>query len=252
MTILSKTAPGLALAASLSMAATPAVAADLPQMGQGASSYAETGYASEDDEYERHRRWRYRRHRTDVGDVIAGIAIIGGIAAIASAASRNDRYRDRRYRDYDRRYRYDDRYRYDSQSIDRAVDRCTAAVSRDVRVEEVDSVNRAGEGWQVRGRLYDGSGFTCNVGRDGRIDSVDYGAGYSGAGVDGEDYGRGYQGAQGEDNQWSDSAYARARNAQGMARFTPPASVPARTQGGQPAYPGGPLPGEEVDGDIGG
>ena len=61
---------GLASAAALSLAATPALARD---WGWGG--------------HHRH------RDRVDAGDIIAGVLILGGIAAIASAASRYSRSR---------------------------------------------------------------------------------------------------------------------------------------------------------------
>src|SRR3546814_20378012 len=54
-------------------------------------------------------------------------------------------------------------------------------VERDVRVDSVDSVDRTGEGWRVAGTLYNGEGFTCHIGSDGRIDTVDY-AGFAARG----------------------------------------------------------------------
>lgn len=219
----------------VSLFAMPAAAADTG-VSVERSAFAKSAYDDAAGKADNHRRWRYR-DRTDAGDVIAGIAIIGGIAAIASAldkSKRGDRYDDR-YRDTDYRSRYS------SSDIDRAVDTCSSAVSRDVRVDTVDNVSRVGDGWQVSGRLYNGEGFTCSVGRDGRIDRIDYGAGYSGIGQ--SDYG-----ASGEDvvadGQWSDEAYAQAR-------LSTPAAQPDIEVGEIPAYPGGPLPGEEIDGDVG-
>lgn len=221
----------------VSLVVTPLAAADRSASVQR-SDYAKTGYDEASQRADNHRRWRHR-DRVDAGDVIAGIAIIGGIAAIASAvdkSKRGDRYDDR----YPRR---DDQRRYSSSDIDRAVDSCSRAVSRDVRVDSVDNVSRMGDGWQVSGRLYNGGGFTCSVSRDGRIERVDYGNGYSGS-VNGG-YGSDYRdGSAAADGQWSDDAYAQARVA------TPPAQ-PDVQSGEAPAYPGGPLPGDEIDGDIG-
>ncbi|ABC63700.1 hypothetical protein [Erythrobacter litoralis] len=221
-----------AASAAVSMLATPLAAADLPVSSQR-SAYAAPAYDAEQDKAERHRRYRGWRHgyrhrnRVDAGDVIAGIAIIGGIAAIASAANRNkrDRYDDRRYR-----YRNSS---YNSNNIDRAVDACLREIERDVRVEGVDNVGRAGDGWQVSGRLYNGDNFTCAVGRNGRIDRIDYGGGaFSGAAVS-------------PDGQWSDDAYAEARLNYGLG--DPRAAVPTSPSGPQPAYPGGP-----IEGNLGG
>ena len=261
MTVLSNTASILMLAASLSMAATPATASDYNSSGQSQAYASGPLQASEADSYQNHRRWR-GRNRVDAGDVIVGVAILGGIAAIASAANKNtrDRYEDRRYRnDYPTRYQ--------SSDLDSAVSACTDEISRDVRVESVDSVSRIGEGWQVVGRLYDGNAFTCNVGVDGRVDRIDYAGKLSGAATDGDDF---RSTEVSEDNQWSDEAYYEARQAQrGTYTAMPVRAEPEQVaqveidpeqQGPQPAYPGGPLPGEdygdgygdEIDGDIGG
>ena len=259
MTNTSRLSAAAALLASFSLAATPATAADSPSFGQDRTfSVASAGplQASDGDSYDNHRRWR-GRNRVDAGDVIVGVAILGGIAAIASAANKNkrDRYDDRRYRnDYQRRYQ--------SSNLDQAVSACTDAISRDVRVESVDSVARVGEGWQVAGRLYNGNAFTCDVSANGRIDRIDYAGNFSGAAADGEAY-RSTEVT--DDKQWSDDEYYEARQSQGGTyTATPVRGEPEQVaqvevdpeQGPQPAYPGGPLPGEdygdEIDGDIGG
>ena len=155
--IASRPALAVAMAAALSMTATPAMA-----RGWGG--------------------WGHYHHHdgVDAGDIFAGLLAIGGIAAIAAAVSNS--HKDRRQRDY--RYpqpdyrappaRYeDDRdprgYRDDggrsSFDIDGAVDRCVDEVERgDRRVDEVDSVWRDGEGWRVEGR-----DFSCSIDGDGRI-----------------------------------------------------------------------------------
>lgn len=215
MTVYSRISAMAAGLAAISMAAAPATAAELPVPAAAGASHAEAGWHEAGDTYDAHRRYRYRRHRgIDAGDVIAGALIIGGIAAIASAADRSERDRDYRYRDYRYRdYRYrdyrdrdwrDDSYDYrrrgssryaDPRGIDRAVDMCLREIERDVRVETVDSVDRTAEGWRVTGSLYNGEGFTCSIGRDGRIEDVDYGARLSA-----------------EDRQWDADRYAQARS----------------------------------------
>jgi hypothetical protein len=245
-----------AAAAIFSMVATPLAAADLSASSQR-SAYAQSAYDHERDAAERHRRWR-DRDRVDAGDVIAGVAIIAGIAAIASAvedSSKRDRYEDRRYdvRRYDdvRYDRRDDAPRqYQSGNLDQAVNACTREIERDVRVDSVDQVSRIGEGWEVRGRLYNGSGFTCAVSGDGRIDRLDYGGGFQGSsdsyGTD-EYAAEAYTDGEAAPGQLSDDVYAQARAAQSAAYLPQP-----EEQGAQPSYPGGPLPGEEIDGDLGG
>ena len=184
-----------------------------------------------------HRHGRHHDNGVDVGDILTGVLIIGGIAAIASAVE-GDRDRDRRsappYPDQRRGdYRYDE-----GRGLDRAVSLCVDAIERDARVDTVDAVNRNARGWMVTGSLYDGQDFSCSIGADGRIEAINYGRGGTpyGAGAEGGYYDG--ERAGGEDRQYDDAYYAAAR---------------ARSDGAQPAYPGGPLPGEEdgeIDGDI--
>jgi hypothetical protein len=198
--------------------------------------------------------------------VLAGVAIIGGIAAIASAASNNRRNRDVVVIDRDRpddwnrnprnpQWRDDDRRTNPRASgaggLDGAVSQCLGVIERDVRVDEVQVVQRTAQGWRVGGTLFNGSGFDCRIGNDGRIEAIDYGAG-------------GPLGAASAD-QWDDSRYAAARLAAapsqpspegGIELFAPPAaSLASAAAGGQqplvpltaqrlPTYPGGPVEGE--------
>lgn len=264
------------LIAAASMAATPAYAAEItPAAAPDASAFGvtfdspgpfETGVydaAAEKSEY--HRRYRrYRRNRIDGGDVLAGVLILGGIAAVASAASRNNerrryeertRYDNRRYDDrrYDDR-RYDDR-RYDDRRTDRrgssgtgldsAVSQCLAEIEQDARVESVDGASRVSSGWIVSGTLDNGSGFSCQIDNNGRISTIDYG------GLSGVNYEGGTDEAA--EGQWSADSYAQARAAIGPQSPDRPTTTQvayAETQAdgdleAQPAYPGGPLPGEE-------
>jgi hypothetical protein len=155
-----RSAAVLALAASASMVATPAMARG---WGGGWGGHA-------------------RHHdRIDGGDVLAGILIVGGIAAIASAASKAARqqgdYRQPqpRYREEVPRYgEADDRPEWrDGTGIDGAVNRCIDEVNRGRnRVGEVESVNRDGGGWRVAGTTTGDSSFSCVIDRDGRIRSV--------------------------------------------------------------------------------
>jgi hypothetical protein len=137
--------------------------------------------------------WGGHRHRDRVstGDVLAGILIIGGIAAVASAASNanKNKRRDQDYRypdnDSQRRERSSGGYADDDRSdrsdsrggsdvaIDSAIDRCIDEVSRgSTKIDEVDSVNRDGDGWRVQGRTSGGGQFTCSIDGDGRIRNV--------------------------------------------------------------------------------
>jgi hypothetical protein len=212
-----------ALVAAASMAAAPLAAANLPRVPAAPVA----GVLSANGVNADNHRW-HRRDRIDGGDVVAGVLVIGAIAAIASAANSN---RDRQYR-YPQRYpapneRYDYRdgpldSRYDrDRGLDRAVDMCAREVERNGRVDTVDGVDRNGDGWRVTGKLATGAPFACSIGNDGRIDAVDYGD----------------RGAA-NDAQWDDDRYAAARAAHDGAAA--------------PAYPGGPLPGDDVDPDDAG
>ena len=150
----------LALVASLSLVATPAMARD---WGGGWGG-------------------RYRGHdRIDGGDVLAGILIIGGIAAIANAASKASKqqrdYREPLPRDRDTAPRYgndDDRPEWrEGAGIDGAVNRCIDEVNRGrSRVGEVESVNRDAGGWRVSGSTTNNGAFSCTIDRDGLIRNV--------------------------------------------------------------------------------
>jgi hypothetical protein len=214
----------LGMIAALSTIATPAIAADLP-LATARSTIAVAPVVDSNDQNAERYRWdrgRYR-HRTSVGDVLTGVLILGGIAAVASAASRDNRARDDyRTRDY-RPYRGDSRYD-DSRGIDNAVRMCVGEIERDARVDSVDGVERTGAGWRVTGSLFDGAGFTCRIGADGRIENVDYGQ-RSG----------GYE-ASAQDNQWDDERYRSAWATVEGAQAQP-----------LPAYPGGPVDGDLTD-----
>jgi len=175
----SRFAAVLASAAALSMTATPAMA-----QGWGWGG----GWGGNN--------WGRHHHHdgVDAGDVITGILIIGGIAAIASAASSASK-KDRRYPD-DRRYPNEDTNRRDSNAgygqdnrpdwreregtstgvgggIDSAVNACIDEVARgSARVDGVDTVNREGQGWRVRGRTMKGGDFICSVDGTGRVTEI--------------------------------------------------------------------------------
>jgi hypothetical protein len=210
-----------ALAACASMASVPLAASELPRIAaQGAGVFDANAVNAQN-----HRRWR--RDRVDAGDVIGGLLVIGTIAAVASAASkasRNDRYRDRDYRSDYRGRAYGSSWQ-EGRGLDQAVGICAREVERNARIDTIDGANRTGTGWDVSGRLRTGESFRCTLGHDGRIDSVDYGRGL------------GYRGAV-SDGQWSNERYAAARSSQ-------------ETSGAfEPAYPGGPVPGETTTSDT--
>ena len=197
------------------------------------------------------RGWRRGRRGIGIGGVLAGAAVIGGIAAIASA---NNRRRDREVVVVERDRRYDDRRRSNPRSsgssgLDSAVSQCTREIERDVRIESVDGASRVSSGWVVTGSIFDGSGFSCEIGNDGRISDIQYGR-FRGSAAD-----TGVDGTRAA-GQWSDDRYANARSAMSgdnyttystTARFAerPAQPLVPLTADRAPAYPGGPLPGEE-------
>lgn len=188
----------LALTASFSMAATPALGAELaaPRTINTAKSFEPArDLAWSADDVAQDRGWggwggRRRHHnRVDAGDILAGVLIIGGIAAIASAAGKSNRTRqqqDERARDYqydkntpsaeyttDDRPSWDDSRSSEARGLDSAADRCATEIERgERRIETIDAVNREADGWRVQGRLGGGDAFSCTVDRDGRIRSA--------------------------------------------------------------------------------
>ncbi len=220
-----------ALAATASLAVAPLAAADLPHVAAPAAVGAAGVFDSDAVNAQNHRRWG-RRDRVGAGDVIGGLLVLGTIAAVASAASnasRNGRNRDYRYPDsrypdarYDYRNRSGDSRYGESRGIDSAVDMCAREVERNARIDSVDRAERRGDGWHVAGRLRTGEPFSCSIGNDGRIQGIDYGRGVAPLGA-------------ASDGQWDDDRYAAARQAQDA--------------GAAPAYPGGPIGSEPVDGD---
>ena len=236
---------GTGLAAAFALPASSLSAAELPVAPAVTSFETAPAWSPGADDAQRHRHWHHRRNRgVDAGDVIAGLLIVGGIAAIANAASKND---DRNYRNRDWRYpqdaRADGRYGYDgTNGIDRAIEMCVDAIERDARVETVTSADRTAQGWQVHGSLYDGEEFACSIGADsGRIEAIDYGSGFNSYDRNsGRDDWYGDENRASEDKQYNDAVYAEAR-----ARMPSPA--PSQSAYSQPAYPGGPMPGDDLD-----
>lgn len=172
-------------------------------------------------------RGRHHRRGSTAGDILTGVLILGTIAAVASAAKRAER------RPYPERYPYPypDR-RYDirpdgPQGLEGAADLCLREVERDARAREVTRVERSASGWRVTGEMADGAPFSCSIGADGRIDDLEIGGGA-------RRYGEG-------DRQYDDDRYRSAR-----------AEIDAQASSGSPtaapAYPGGPLPGEDEEG----
>ncbi len=229
-----------AIVAALSMAATPAFAADLPVRAAHAAAPGYAVWNADSENVQRGRyRGRYHRNRVGTGDVIGGLLVIGAIAAVASSVARTKEARSypAPYPSRSRDYRSDSRYT-SAQGIDRAADMCVREIERDVRVDSVDTISRSGDGWLVSGVLYNGDGFTCRVGRDGRIDDVSYGERTA------QQSGYGEQ----DDRQWSDDRYAAAWGNAAPAAPGAAATPAAPESSGQvPPYPGGPVPGEDYE-----
>jgi hypothetical protein len=242
--------------AAASLMTTSAAAADIPTIAPAVHSelpqfdvFSADEMTAEHHRGYRYRGYRHRRHRVDAGDVLAGVLIIGGIAAIANAASSSERReRNERYRDYreDRNdYRRDRDDRRDTRrssgsgrGIDGVVDQCLAEIERDVRVDEVESVDRTGEGWRVTGTIFNGDRFTCTISADGRIENVNYGDSFAA-----QDRSGSAQPRQVRDNQYSDDRYRTAwARVEREEQVDPDAELRSQQV---PAYPGGP-----VDGDL--
>lgn len=241
------------LIAALSLAAAPAAAADVQIRTPHTAAPAQNSWHADSvtvnrdryrDRYHDRYRDRYRgRHRNtiDAGDVIGGILVIGAIAAVASAVSKPQ---EPRYpAPYPSRTGYTTGSDVAGRGIDNAADMCVREIERDARVNSVDSVERSGSGWRVTGTLFDGNGFTCRIGPDGRFDGVEYSQRASVQGL--------YRPQ--DDRQWSDDRYAAAwGNADPGApppEYSDRVSYPSRPVESSPvpAYPGGPVPGESYE-----
>ncbi|MGB3796033.1 MAG: hypothetical protein WA957_06980, partial [Alteraurantiacibacter sp.] len=236
-----------AIAAALSMAATPVAAAEMPMIAAPTGTHLQvnTGDVGKVNQYRRYRRHRHRDRGIDAGDVVAGVVVIGALAAILGSSSNN---RDRDRRDQRReRVRYDDRRDgdYDSSGVESAVDMCVEQVEyRNRRVENVDQAQRSASGWNVSGTLDGGERWTCFIDNGGQIRNIDYGAGTfsqsSGVATGMQHSDAAYRNARATTRTAADGAYTYDDVAPAASSSTIPSA-----DGPRPAYPGGPLPGEE-------
>lgn len=240
-----------AVLAAFSMTAMPVAAAPLPASSEARAAERTPGWSEADGVQHQYRRWHHRRDRgIDGGDIVAGVLILGGIAAIASAVSRNNEQPRERYPASDRlpRDSYRDGYR-SGDGLGNAADMCVQEIERERRVQNVDQVQRLASGWVVTGTTFDGENFVCTIGQTGRIETIEYagGARSRGYSVDDEAYDReegdDYYASRDtavEDRQYDDDRYAAER-----ARMGSEGAAEDRSDEPQPAYPGGPLPGDD-------
>ena len=248
MSLRTLAAPAAFLAAA-TMAVPTAHAAELPAIAMPAASEAvyDDGSANQYRRYRGYGDYRSYRHRRGpgAGDIIAGVAVVGAIAAILGSTRSRDRDRyEPRYPDRDRsRERYDDR-RSDvgSRGLERAADMCVDAVeAEEGRIAAIDNARRLASGWEVTGSLENGNRFTCMIGNDGRVRTIDVdsnGVAYRGAAGNGQ-----------HDADWYARARARtATPADGPYTYADRPAVTADNYGGGDvvAYPGAPSGGEDT------
>lgn len=225
-----------ALIAALSLTATPVAAAELPVLRDDGPAQVSKAI-NYGGGWGRH---RYRhRGRSTAGDVLGAVLVIGTIAAVANAASKAQY---RRGYPYPAPYPYPDRRDYRPNAprgVEGAADMCLREIERDARVEDVAHVERNASGWIVTGEMADGDGFTCTIGDDGRIERIEVGGRpslppYEARSMGGRDDVAPVPEIEADDVPLRD--YPTGAEA----------DVEAQTDDGpQPAYPGGPLPGDE-------
>ncbi len=224
-----------ALMAAVSLCAVPAAAADLPVLDHApvevTSQYGPYVSAGRGGGWGRGwggHRGRHHRRGSTAGDILTGVLVLGTIAAVASAARKAEQRRSYP-QPYPQPYPTPNRpydYRPDGpQGLEGAADLCLREVERDARAREVTRVERNADGWLVTGEMADGAAFRCSIGAEGRIDGIDIGGRT-------QDFS-----AADDDRQYDDDTYRSARAGDDVTAQTGP----------QPAYPGGPLPGDEPD-----
>ena len=223
-----------AVLAAASLAATPAVAAELPVFNpapvEATSHYGPYVSAGWGWGGGRGHRGRHHRRGSTAGDILTGVLILGTIAAVANAARRNAERRSypERYPNPDRRYDRPNDWRPDGpQGLEGAADLCLREIERNARAREVSRVERTADGWLVTGSMADGAAFSCSIGADGRIERLDVG-------------GRAQEIGSADDRQYDDETYRSARADEAVGAEAGP----------QPDYPGGPLPGDEEGGAV--
>lgn len=154
MTILRKTLGSAAIVMLLATSATPGFARPGPGWG-GWGGYG--------------RHWHH--HDGDgFGNFLLGAIVAGGIVAVASSAVRanKDRGNDVAAGGRDGRSPTDRRNWTDAENdaANVCADGAEAFSSRrgiDARVDDIDYIDRDGEGYRIEGRLESGQGFNCGV-----------------------------------------------------------------------------------------
>jgi|KBSSwiStaDraftv2_1062776.scaffolds.fasta_scaffold45833_3 hypothetical protein len=118
----------------------------------------------------------YRGHGDGFGNFLLGALVVGGVVAIASAASKDRQqraqggtsYPDARagqpvYSDDEDRRDWTDAENAAANVCADAAERVTSKEGSDSRVDDIDRINRDGEGYRIDGRLQDGRTFNCGV-----------------------------------------------------------------------------------------
>ncbi len=188
------TLAGAASIALLATTASPAMAGGYGSISVG-SGYGGVNYGVGLSSWRGGRGWgrRHRHHdRVDAGDVIGAIAVIGVIAAIASAGSKKNRDRSERADRGDYPSRRDDRSDDRRSSSDKRITSeddaayaCADAAEQrggdGARVRDITDVRKAGDGWDVDGKITQRStwrdrdgeakNFSCRV-RFGSVEDV--------------------------------------------------------------------------------
>lgn len=178
MAMLNKTLGSAAIAAMLATSATPALAR--PGYGWG-NPWG--GYGGG--------RWHRRHHNDDFGNVLLGAVIAGGLFAAISAASKARKDRDNGvvYGGDSPRDEARDEPRGDNQprssrnwsdaendAANVCADGAEALASKrgvDARVDDIDFIDRDGEGYRVEGRMQGGRPFNCGV-RNGELTYIQF------------------------------------------------------------------------------
>jgi len=177
--MLKKFLGSMTIAAMLATSATPALA----RPGYGWGNPWGGGYGGG--------RWHRRHHDDDFGNVLLGAVIAGGLFAAVSAASKankdrdngvvygSDSTREEDVRDSRRDDGPRDRRNWSDAENDAAnvcADGAEALAAKrgvDGKVDDIDFIDRDGEGYRVEGRMQGGRPFNCGV-RNGELTYIQF------------------------------------------------------------------------------